>query len=281
MPDEPNPTGGGSGEPVAQPAPVADASQQGDAELLASLDKDQAQGQPDPKADLWKQLGEIDPRELPENIRQKFEAPFLSQYGKKTSELDNERQRLLAVVERLVTKPGDQPPSVDQKKALLDEIANGNTEAIAGLVDKLVQEQTKPTLDYVNSMRAIQEAKSVIPEFEKYDPQMGESIRRDPVLARMIETDNRAFASRTLAGIAAFHRMQDLEAQLKAERAASDTKARKAVEDYKLQLRGLPTSTSQAGKTPTAFTPAKPMTEAEMREAAWEAGLAGSRAKAG
>lgn len=268
MPDDPNVAGGAVGEPT--PAPEATSSLT-DKELLASLDtKDQATGtQPDPKAELWKQLESIDPRELPESVRQKLEAPFLSQYGKKTSELDNERQRLLGVIERLATKPGEQPPTVDQKKQLLEEIANGNTDAIEGLVERLVAERTGPQMDYINMTRSIEEAARLMPDLSKYQEDVGKAIVSDPVLAQMAAMGNRQFASRVLAGLAYQRGYMDLKEQNAKLQASIETAKKQAVEDYKNQLKVLPPSTSMAGKTPTGYPAAKPMTLEESMEKAY------------
>lgn len=278
MPDDPNAAGGGTGAPAAAPEAVASPT---DAELLASLEAAKAPETPTPEPDpeFVKKLETLDPGALPESVRRKLEAPFLSQYGKKTTELDNERQRLLAVIERLATKPGETPPTVDQKKQLLEEIANGNTDAIEGLVERLVAERTGPQMDYINMTRSIAEAAQMMPELPKYEAKVAEALQQDPELVRLASLDNRRYASRVLAALAWRQDALESRAALKAEREASDAKAKKAIEDYKAQLRGLPTSTSQAGKTPTAFTPAKPMTEAEIRDAAWEAGLAGAKAR--
>lgn len=269
MPDDPNAVGGGTGEQAAAPAAVT--SQQ-DAELLASLDKvepAQAAATTDADAEFTKKLESLDPGALPESVRRKLEAPFLSQYGKKTSELDNERQRLLGVIERLATKPGEQPPTVDQKKQLLEEIANGNTDAIEGLVERLVAERTGPQMDYINMTRSIEEAAHLMPDLGKYQEDVGKAIVSDPVLARMAAMENRQYASRVLAGLAYQRGYMDLKAQVETLQKSIEAAKKQAVEDYKNQLRGLPTSTSMAGRTPTGFTAPKPMTLEEAAEAAW------------
>lgn len=271
MPDDPTPTtGGATGEPAA---PVAVSSPEADASLLASLDQAKPEGQPDPDADFWKQAAERDFSKAPAELRAKIEAPFLSQFGKKTSELDRERQQLLAVIERLATKPGEVAPTVDEKKRLLEEVANGNTDAIEGLVERMVQERTGPQMDFINTQRAIQEAVQIVPDLQKYEVKVAEMLQKDPDLMRLASIDNRRYASRVIAALALQQKNADLEAQITAEKANSVALAKKAVEDYKAQLRGLPTSTSKAGSTPTAFPPDKPMTIEEIRDRAWaEAG---------
>jgi hypothetical protein len=142
-------------------------------------------------------------------------------------------------------------------------------EAVAGLVDQLVAEKTGPQMDFINTQRAIQEAAQIVPDLGKYEAKVAESLQRDPDLMRLASIDNRRYASRVIAALALQHKNAELEATITAERAASGARAKQAVEDYKAQLRGLPTSTSKAGSTPTAFPPTRPMTEAEIRDQAW------------
>jgi hypothetical protein len=267
MPDDPTPATGGA-DGGAAPA-VAVSSPEADAALLASQDQAQPAAQPDPDADFWKQAAERDFSKAPAEVRAKLEAPFLSQYGKKTSELDRERQQLLAVIERLATKPGEVAPTVDEKKRLLEEVANGNTDAIEGLVERMVQERTGPQMDYIATQRAIAEAAQIVPDLGKYEVKVAEALKNDPDLMRLASIDNKRYASRVIAALALQAKNADLEAQIASEKANSVAAAKKAVEDYKAQLRGLPTSTSKAGSTPTAFPPDKPMSIEEIRDKAW------------
>jgi hypothetical protein len=123
-------------------------------------------------------------------------------------------------------------------------------------------------MDYINTQRAISEAAQIVPDLGKYEAKVAEALQRDPDLMRLASIDNRRYASRVIAALALQAKNAELEAAITAERAASQGLARKAVEDYKAQLRGLPTSTSKAGG-PTAFTPDKPLTIDEIRDKAW------------
>jgi len=263
-------TGGAEGEPATPEA----SSSQSDADLLASLDKVQDTPEPSPAdQEFLKKLESLDPGALPENLRRKLESPFLSQYGKKTSEIDAERKALLSVIEKLTTTTNQPQPTVDQRKQLLEEIANGNTEAIEGLVQNLVNEKTGPQMDYISRTRAVQEAAELMPELPKYEAQVAQQLQQDPDLLRLASIDNRRYASKILAGLAWRQHAQTLEGQIKALAAEGDLKAKKAVEAYKRQLAGLPTSTSRAGTTPTGAPAEAPKGLRDALEEAWaEAG---------
>ena len=271
MPDEPiNPTpGGATGEPAT---PVAASSPDADAALLASLDQAKPEGQPDPDAEFWKQAAEKDFSKAPAELRAKIEAPFLSLSSKKVNEVEQLRQTFLQAIDRLAKGPNNGLPAqpiVDRKAQLVEEINNGNMEAVVGLVDQLVAEKTGPQMDFINTQRAIQEAAQIVPDLQKYEVKVAEALQRDPDLMRLASIDNRRYASRVIAALALQQKNADLEATIVSERASSEARAKKAVEDYKAQLRGLPTSTSKAGSTPTAFPPGKPLTIEEIRDQAW------------
>lgn len=264
-------TGGAEGAPATPEA----SSSQSDADLLASLDKVQETPEPSPAdQEFLKKLESLDPGALPEQLRRKLESPFLSQYGKKTSEIDAERKALLSVIEKLTAGNGQQPqPTADQRKQLLEEIANGNTQAIEGLVENLVNERTGPQMDYISRTRAVQEAAELMPELPKYEAQVAQQLQQDPDLLRLASIDNRRYASKILAGLAWRQHAQALEAEKKALVAEGDLKAKKAVEAYKRQLAGLPTSTSRAGTTPTGAPAEAPKGLRDALEEAWaEAG---------
>lgn len=262
-----NPTGGGSGE-LAE-TPVADASR--DAELLSSLEQGTpAAATPDPRAELWKQLESIDPKELPDNIRTKYEAPFLSQYGKKTSELDRERQALLSVVERLTTRNGEPQPTVDQKKDLLEKIAEGDMSLVGNLVEQLVAERTGPQMAYLAKNRAIQEAAEMMPELPKYEKEIASDLQGDPALLKLATMNNHEFGSRVLAALAWRRKAMDLDSQVQKANAEVEAKVKAGIDAYKNQLKGLPTSTSRAGATQGAPAEKEDKSLREIMEAEFE-----------
>ena len=276
MPEDPiNPTPGGTdgGGAPAQAVSSPDA----DAAIVASLDQARTP-ESDPNAEVWERFrkGEIDLTKAPDDIRQKVEAPFLSISSKKVNEVEQLRQTFLQAIDRLAQSRGESqqplPPSIAEQKAkLLDEINNGNFQAIENLVEQAVAERTGPQMDYINTQRAIQEAAQIVPDLGKYEVKVAEALKSDPDLLRLASLDNRRYASRVIAALALQAKNAELEAAITAERAASKELARKAVEDYKAQLRGLPTTTSKAGTTPTGFPAEKTsgLTDKELMEKSW------------
>jgi hypothetical protein len=274
MPDEPiSPTPGGASGGDA-PAPAV-SSPDADAALLASLDQGKDQ-QPDPNAEVWEKFrkGELDLTKAPQDVRELAEKPFLSISSKKVNEVEQLRQTFLQAIDRLAQGRGtDQQPVApslaEQKAKLLDEINNGNFQAIENLVEQAVAERTGPQMDYINTQRAISEAAHIVPDLGKYEAKVAEALKADPDLLRLASIDNRRYASRVIAALALQQKNAELESQITQVRASAAESAKKAVEDYKAQLRGLPTSTSKAGSTPTAFPPDKPLTIEQIRDQAW------------
>jgi len=219
---------------------------------------------------LWKQLESIDPKELPDNIRTKYEAPFLSQYGKKTSELDRERQALLSVVERLTTRNGEPQPTVDQKKDLLEKIAEGDMSLVGNLVEQLVAERTGPQMAYLAKNRAIQEAAEMMPELPKYEKEIASDLQGDPALLKLATMNNHEFGSRVLAALAWRRKAMDLDSQVQKANAEVEAKVKAGIDAYKNQLKGLPTSTSRAGATQGAPAEKEDKSLREIMEAEFE-----------
>jgi len=270
-PEDPRTAGGSTGEPET---PVA-ASSPSDQELLASLEPGK-EAASDPKAELWKQLESVDPRELPENIRQKLEAPFLSQFNKKTTELDQQRkqdtERLLEIVDRITRKGADPQEAVDQKELLRQKMAEGDIDAVESLMENIFQSRYGPQMTYISNKQAIETAAQLMPDLPKYEQQVADALRQDPNLLRLATIENRRFAPQVLAGLAfqqAYLAEQKANVDLKA---TIESEKRAAVEAYKNQLKSLPATTSRAGVTQGA--PAeKPLGLTDAMERAWvEAG---------
>jgi len=272
MPDDPkvNP-----GEPGGEPAqPQVAPGSQSDQELLASLEAGKGQAEPDPNAEFWAKAKEIDFSKAPDEVRAKVEAPFLSQYGKKTTELERQRkednERLLGIIERfMATKDGQQQPTVDQREELRQKLAEGDVTAVEGLMERMFQDRYGGLMTNLSNKQAIETAAQLMPELPKYEQQVAEVLKGDQNLLYLASVNNRQFAPQVLAGLAYQAGYYDLKKQNEDLGKTIEAAKRQAVEDYKNQLRGLPTSTSQAGKTPTAFPPEKPLTLDEIRDKAW------------
>lgn len=273
MPEDPNPQAGGS-EGGAAPAEAV-ASPTSDAELLASLEKAEPPAQPEIPPEVAAFLEKADPEKLPTSLRSKLEAPFLSQYGKKTTELEQRRQadneRLFGLVERmLATKNGDQQPQPDQREELRQKLAEGDVTAVEGLMERMFQDRYGRQMEFISNKQAIETAAQLMPELPKYEAQVAEALTQDKELLYMATVNNRQFAPKVLAGLAWRAQAQAVAKERDDLKASIPALVKQGIEDYKRELRGLPKSTSKAGSTPTAFPPDKPMTLTEIRDKAWE-----------
>jgi len=273
MPEEIT-TGGAAGAPAA--TPEAAGSQSLADEVLKTVSSAELPKEPAPAAkttfseDLLKQLETVNPEELPQSLREKLEKPFLSQYGKKTTAWDQERQSYLTLIDNLAKKlESGSGITADTKSKVSDLLANGDYEgATAAMRDELRQEIT-PERQYVSTMVAINEAKNLMPDLGKYEGLVAERLTADPVLSEMASIGNRRYAGRILAGLAFQAENQVLKTQLAEAQKTFETRVKMAVEETQRRIRGLPSSTSRAGSTPTADSAAKPMGLSEAMEAAW------------
>jgi hypothetical protein len=261
---------GATGEP--EPAAVGS----GDESVLASSDGG-ADGQPAPgdDADFLKRLESYDPEKLPESIRRKLEAPFLSNMNKKTTEFDVREKTYLAALERLARNPNTEAPQANVKEELRERARAGDVDAIEALIAATVEERTGPQMELLSKQNAISEAARLMPALPQYESQVAAALQEDPVLMRMVSQNGYAYASRVLAGLAYQIDAQKKGEEIKQLSQSFDKRVAKAVDDYKRKLQGLPPSTSQAGKSPTATpTVDAPSLRDALEEAYKESGMA-------
>lgn len=245
---------------TAAPETVTDTSQE-DAALLASLDEGKTEAAPSVDADFVKRLESMDPTTLPEAVRRKIEAPFLSDYTKKTQaiaedkqKVESERQALLNVIDRLTARPGQPDPTAEQKKELLERLQSGDQTVLESLMEMKIQEKMGPQMEFITQDAAIRTAGSLEPSLPQYEKNVAEILTQDPDLRYLCKVDNHRFAPKILAGIArSFDRDAWKDKATKLEASIPEIK-KAAVEEWKAKVRGLPTSTSQAGRGPSAKT---------------------------
>lgn len=275
MPDDPNVPGGTGGEPAAPVAP----SSQSDADLLASLEAGKGDDKPDPNAEVWERVrkGEIDISKAPEDVRAMVEKPFLSLSSKKIEEANQEKQRVLSILEKIAAAkqaPPGEPP-VDTRAVLREKFEQGDYDSVADMLRSEMYQEIAPQLDQLAQRAAIEQAVAFRPEIS--DPAIQQDVaavfQQNPILARYSAVNKRELAPYLLAGAAAQAMIPRLQQENQQLKASIDAKVKEGIEKFKAELRGLPTSTSQAGRTPTGFPPDKPLTLDEIRDKAWaEAG---------
>lgn len=249
-------------------------------ELVASL-KPEAAAAPEAKAvdeEFAKRLEALDPNSLPEGTRRKFEAPFLSQYNKKTTEWDQERQRLMGLVERLSNRPNlqGQEPGVDEKELLRQKIAEGDVNAIEQLLDQRMEAKYGADIKNIKMDNAYRTALQMFPEAAQMEPQIAESLKSNPgvayVIANVTPRDPQ-LGGQLLAGLAKNLAYDRVVAETKDLKASIPKLIKQGIEEYQRRIGKLPPSTSKAGTTPSGEPAETPKSLRDAMEAAWaEAG---------
>ena len=163
-------------------------------------------------------------------------------------------------------------PTVDQRAVLRDKIAEGDFSAVDSLVEEIVNQRVGPQMDFISKTRSIQEAAEMMPELPKYEAAVAEALQQDPALLAMTAINNRQFASRVLAGLAWRAHALTLQQELAKVKEGMAAQVKAGIAAEQARIKGLPTSTSQAGRGPTGYSPSKPMSMEEIRDAAWAAG---------
>lgn len=267
MADDPTMAGGAAGEPVATPEAVS--SQPSDQPAVS--DASAAPATPDPQQQFWETARNVDFSKAPDDIRAKVEAPFLSLSSKKIEEANQREQRLLALLERMATQnPNAQTPQVDPRAQLREKWEQGDIDGVADMIKRETYNEFAPQLDAVAQRNAIEVAAQIRPEIadKAIEAEVAAILQQNPLLVRYAAMNNREIAPFILAGATANALVPRLQAENKALKESIEQEKRKAVEDYQARLRGLPSSTSQAGKTPTALPSQKPMSLRESMEKA-------------
>ena len=271
MAEDPTAAGGSAGAPAE---PVAATSPSSDQELLASLEPEKA-ATPDPNAEIWERMrkGEIDMTKAPEDVRAKVEAPFLSISGKKTQEAEQQRQLYEGIIQKLTQGNGNgqqQQPTVDQRAALMEKINEGDLSSVDKLVEEIVNQRVGPQLAMLSRENAIKAAAGYMPELPKYEAQVASEIQQDPELLYLATVSDNRFAPKILAGLGWRAKALDLQAESVKLKADVAKQIKDGVAAELNRIKGLPSSTSQAGRSPTAYPSEKPMTQEEIMNQAWK-----------
>jgi len=258
-------TGGAAGELDAA------ASSQSDAELLSALEGRSGEAAaPSADDDFYAKLRGMDPNKLPDDIRSKFELPFLKQYTKQTTEFSNKQQALLDAVTRQLSDKGVvQTP--DERAELMERIRGGDFDAIGQYIQRSVNDQIGPMVTENARDRAIQRAYELNPFVKEREAEISQMIQSDPELQMLVRADNFRYAPKILAGIALQIENQALK-QNQEQRITAEVEKR--ITALKARAAGLPKTTSRAGTTQSGSQGKTEMTIREaMRAAAAEAGM--------
>ena len=250
-------------------------------ELVAELGKAPAEAKPEPAAvdeEFVKKLESLDPGALPESFRRKLEAPFLSNMTKKTTEFDQERQRLLGLVERLSTRPqtGQQEPGIDEKELLRQKIAEGDVNAIEQLLDQRMEAKYGADIKNIKMDNAYRTALQMFPQAAQMEPQIAEALKTNPGVAYVIANvspRDPQLGGMLLAGVAKNLAYDKAVAEHEALKASIPKLVKHGIEEYQRRIGKLPASTSRAGTTPSGEPAETPKSLRDAMEAAWaEAG---------
>ena len=274
MPDEEvQTTEGTAGEPVAVAAPEADGSQELATEadeVIASLNKPAEDAPPHATLTLdesiAKQLEALDPRALPEGLRRKLEEPFLSRYTTKTTEWDTERKALMGVIDRLT----NQQPTPEQRDQLQERLAEGDLKGAVDILRAEVRQEITPDRAYIAQVRAINEAKAIVPDLDKYEGEVAQRLAANPIALEVSKIGNHKYASQVIASIATQVKLEALTRDYAELKGSFDTKLRQAITETQKRYRNLPSSTSHVGKSPTK-TPSEDKSPRQIMEEAWAA----------
>ena len=267
-------TGGATGE---QPVPAgAEGSPSLTDEIMKDLSAAPAQPPAEPAKpkysdDFLKQLETADPGELPQSFRERLEKPFLSQYGKKTTEWDNERRSYVDAIEKLTRRLETTNAAVpqDTQTRIKEMFENGDYEGATALIREEVRNEITPERQYVSTAIAINEAKTLMPDLAKYEGVVAQVIKADPVIAELANISNRKYAGRVIAALAFQAENVALKQQLGEVEKTIEGRVRQAIEETQRRIKGLPPSTSRAGSTQSAVPASKPLNLREAMEAAF------------
>ena len=223
--------------------------------------------------DFQKKLDALDLGALPESFRRKLEAPFLSQYNKKTTEWDQERQRLLGLVEKLSSRQqAPQEPGVDERELLRQKIAEGDVDAIEKLVENKFQATYGKDIENIKLDNAYRTALQQFPQAAQMEPQMAESLKSNPGVAWVIKSvapRDPALAGTLLAGLAKNLAYDDMAKKYSDLEKSVKVQIKQGIEEYQRRIGKLPSSTSRAGTTPVGEAAEAPKSLRDAMEAAW------------
>jgi anti-sigma28 factor (negative regulator of flagellin synthesis) len=229
-------------------------------------------------------LDKIPLDKLPANIRDRM--LMHKDYTQKTQALAEERRKLqeesltkenailTSTIQRLQAQGVEATP--DLVEQIKQKIAEGDTSAVADLVQAEIQRGLDPVKNHLALTEAIGYAERSIPHFKEYSKEVEEVLRSRPDLQAAARASGYAMAPRILEGITYFVHAQKIEAAYKALEASIPTKIKEALRAHQDRLKKSPSTTSRAGGIQA--TPGKggePIDARESMERAWKEHVGG------
>jgi len=213
--------------------------------------------------EFLKTLDTADPASLPQNYRQRVEAPFKADYTRKTQELAEERKRfevekqtLYDAYRKFSEKPQG-PSPLEQRINELKELAvAGDGNALQELVRLEARQMVEPMQTQNNLRNACETARGYSPYVRDGWDDILNTIKNDPKLGRLWSMENHAFADTIMIGLGLEREVMDLRPKLAAAGEALKAAQAKIAALEKERVTGLPASTSKAGTTTGAPAPA-------------------------
>lgn len=261
-------------EGAAEGAEEAVGGSQSDEQILSSLD---TAGGTKLTPELVKQLETVDPRELPESVRIKFEKPLLANATRRNQEVaDKERaleareNRFLDMMSQMMASKTGQPPTPSQREILREKVTQGDLDAIPALMEQIIAERVDPQVNSVKLTSMFQDAKKAYPILDEPDValEVNQVFTTNPVVRDMARVNGLEGTKFVLEGLAHRAMVPKLKAEVESLKGQLKEAGDKAVAAYKAKVLGMPTSTAKAGSAPRGE-PSKG--EVSWRQAAEEA----------
>ncbi len=220
--------------------------------------------------DFWKQLDQViaDPTMLPQEKREKIEAPFKSDYTRKTQELaedrkrfDVERQTTMEAVRKIIEARGTPPPGVnpleERIKQLRDLAAAGDADAIEQLTEIKARQMFEPLQTQVVLKNAAETAIAANPYVKANWNEILSTIQTDPGLSELAKFQNYKYADKVMLALGLEREAMDLRGKYQTSQKEIEGLRAKIVALEKERTASLPSTTSRAG-TSTGAPPEEP-----------------------
>lgn len=240
--------------PPETPAPANDQTQ------TSAPETGQQTSPPGFDEEFLKRLDAVDPTTLPPNYRQKLEAPFKSDYTRKTQELaeerkkfDVERQTTFDAVRKIIEARGAVPagptPMETRIKELRDLAAAGDAEALEQLTEIKAQQIVQPMQTQFALRTAAETAMNANPYVKTNWNQIISTIEGDPVLKEIATASNYKYADRVMIALGLELQARDLAGKLELTQKEMEAARQKIAALEKERTASLPSTTSRAGTT--------------------------------
>lgn len=212
----------------------------------SGIETGESQGTPNPDEEFRRRLEALDPKDLPDTLRQRLELPFLQERTRYTTEQYKAQQQLMSkIVEGLQSRGVN--PTEEQRQRLFDQVRSGDPEAISQMVRQDMEAYLAPFVDKVSKWEAVGQASQLHPYVNTRAEEITRVISSDPELMRIANENGYKNAPRVYQAVALMIENNELKQQAQASKAAIEAAKKQAVEEYKRTVSGLPPTTTKAG----------------------------------